>query len=434
MALTRPNPNSSRNSPSQNSKRRNASLRRGAVALIAAGVVAVVLNGCESQPKTKPSGSSAAPMAEPVQPMNRPAGASQTMQVVAGLLPLGTVPYDNMALPLVSPDGRFVAVQTGAPPTWPTALAEISADVPVATQLEVYELDLRENIEAQDRRAPALVTSLAEPALLGRSSDAEGFLIESPREDGSRWIGKAHWRTGEIEWLVTGADVNAFAAMGLGGRLAWSRRAVDAEQFELVVRNARGEEWSANTSGEHWLMPTWSGRGEGLYFLSLATDRLDLCYANAISAAAIRQSRQRLQLANQATAYTAYQTVIGQAGAIDGSLPQRDQLVFFHPGMQRVAVWRPLAPSGKQGIYLNAKSIAALVDQEDFAFVTMPAHLLRQNLRVTNERIELVGGIQVPRQTTSAAWPYLLLNPGEGQIGITAMRLLPREDAIFKSR
>lgn len=356
------------------------------------------------------------------------------MQVVAGLLPLGTVPYDNMALPLISPDGRFLAVQTGAPPTWPTALAEPGADVPVATQLQVYEVDLRENLELTDRRPPTLVTSLSEPALLGRTCDAEGFLIESPREDGSRWIGKANWQSGEIQWLVTGSDVNAFAAMGLGGRLAWSRRPVDGEQFELVVRSGSGDEWSVAAPGDNWLMPSWSGRGEGLFFLSLVNQRLDLCYANAINAAALRQSLQRLAVATEASTFTAYQTVNGQAGAIDGSLPQRDQLVFFHPGFQRVAVWRPLAARDRQGIYLNAKSIAALVDQEDFAFVTMPAHLLRQNLRFPSERIELVGGIQVPRQTTSATWPYLLINPGEGIVGITAMCLLPRDQALPKTR
>ena len=405
---------------------------RGGVALAMTIASALTLTGCGNQSKTK--GTIASEANGSSQPLNTAAGASQTLQVIAGLLPLGTVPYDNMSLPLVNPSGRFLAVQTGAPPTWPTVLAEPAADIPVATRIDVYELDLREDIKPNERRAPSMVTSLGEPALLGRSCDSEGFLIESPREDGSRWIGKANWTTGEIQWLVTGTDVNAFACMGLNGRLAWSRRAIDVDQFELVVRNARGEEWVSTWPGENWLLPTWSGRGESLYFLTLANGRLDLCYANALSDAAIRQSRQRIPLSTGAIDFTAYQTVIGQAGAIEGSLPQRDQLVFFHPGMQRMAVWRPLAPSDRQLSYLGPRSIGALVDQEEIAFVTTAESLLRQNIRVPTERMELVGGVHMPRQTVSSTWPYLLLNPGEGRVGITAMKLLPRDDGVFKAR
>jgi len=45
-----------------------------------------------------------------------------------------------------------------------------------------------------------------------------------------------------------------------------------------------------------------------------------------------------------------------------------------------------------------------------------------------------VPGPQVPRATTSATWPYLLLTPGESRIGVTAMRLVPSEESVFTPR
>ena len=48
--------------------------------------------------------------------------------------------------------------------------------------------------------------------------------------------------------------------------------------------------------------------------------------------------------------------------------------------------------------------------------------------------IQLVAGTQIPRATTSADWPFLLLSPGENSVGVMAMRLLPREQGIFQQR
>lgn len=401
------------------------------------------LSGCGSPQRTKEA-SSAPASGAPAGPLNKPAGVTQSIQIVAGVLPLGVVPYDNLALPLLSPDGRFAAVQTGAPPTWATMLAEPAAQVPVATRIEIYEFDLREGIQPKDRRQPALVAMLNEPAVLGRSADSEGFLVESPREDGARWIGKVTWTSGAVNWAVTGSDVNAFAALGPRGSLAWSRRAIEGMQFELVVRtgaspSASGDEWALPSPSAHWLMPVWSessSRGLTLFALHLEGDHLEMRYFMAQSEAAARQSMQRLSLATECDIHTAYQTVPGQtpnamqqSAALSG-----DQIVFFHPALRRIALWRPLALADRQRTQLNARSIAALVDQDDFAFVTVTTaggHLVRQNLRNPSERMNLVAGLQIPRQTTAESWPYLLFNPGEGQIAVTAMKLLPREQSIL---
>ncbi len=415
-------------------------------------VAATLLSaGCAAPSALQSNSTATSSAATPA--INHPAGTSQTMQVVAEVLPLGSVPYDNLVLPLLNPDGRYVAVQTGAPPTWPTILAESAAEVPTATRIEIHELDWREGIKPQDRKPPTLIATLGEPALLGRSGDADGFLIESPRPDGSRWIGKVSWSKGEVQWLVTGADVNAFADLGPAGQLAWSRRSIDSTRFELVVRLTPGTDSeftmapSASTEStadlanlpqrhEGWLMPTWASRGQGLFVLLLENSRLDMRYALAASAAAIKQSMQRLTLTNAADNHTAYQSLSAQSATI-GNQPSAvngDQIVFYHPGLLRVAVWRPLAMNDRQRIHLNAHSIAALVDQDEFGFITTRDHLIRQNLRRGNERIDLVAGMQIPRQSASQTWPFLLLSPDEGRVGIMAMRLLRREDSVFAPR
>lgn len=365
--------------------------------------------------------------------LNTPAGVSRTVQVVAGVLPLGSVPYDNMTLPLVSPDGRWLATQTAAPPTWGTALAEQGAHVPSATHVKVYQLDLREGIDPKDRKAPVLKFGLTESVLLGRSCDSEGFLIESPREDGSRWIGKASWKDGTIAWLVQGSDVNAFAALGTRNRLAWSRRTQTADKFDLVVRDG-AQEWSVSGAGESWIMPQWSNQDDGLFVLTLADGSLDANFGLASTQAEFEQSRQHLALATESTVYTAYQSMSGQTGAVDGTTTVPDQLVFFHPAARRAALWRPLADSSRRFAYLYSKSIAGLVDEEEFAFTATNDGLLRQSLARPSEYLQLVAGTQIPRATTSSSWPFMLLSPGQSSVGIMAMRLLPREDAVFTSR
>lgn len=408
---------------------------QGRARLQAVGAICIVLvSGCAaSQSGPRPSDGSVAAAKPNSDALNKVAGISQTVQVVAGVLPLGTVPYDNMTLPLASPDGRYLATQTGAPPTWQAVLAERGAGVSSATRIEIYALDVREGIEAKDRQPPALVIGVDESALLGRSCDQGGFLIESPRDDGSRWIGKVGWQSGAVTWLVKDQSVNAFATMGPEGRLAWSRRGIEGEYFDLVVRNGSSE-WVAPAAAEQWLMPTWSGQGDGLFVLSLGSGDLNANFALASDLDMFRQSRQRLPLATECNVHIAFQALTGQGGAIDLETATRDQLVFFHPAGKRMALWRPLAEPGRKFAFLYSRSVAGLVDEEEFALTATNNGLLRQSLSKPNEFIQLVAGTQIPRATKSQDWPFLLLQPGENSVGVMAMRLLPREEAVFQSR
>jgi hypothetical protein len=401
--------------------------------------ILLILPGCASSPTTHrpdtPKSSAKQPNGNPPRPINTPAGENLSLHVITAVLPVGAVPYDNMVLPIVSPDGRHIATQTGVAPTWSTILAEKNAPVPLATRVEIYELDRRDGIDERERRGARLVRSLDEPLLLGRSCDSDGFLVESQRDDGSRWIGKASWRSGEITWLVTGTDVNAFGSLGPAGRLAWSRRAVDSDHFELVVRSA-SDEWAASFPDEHWLMPTWSGRGDGIFALVLRDEFLDIVYAQASNPAALQQSRVRLPQGKDASVYAAYQTVNGQMVVADAPTPGREQLVFFHPAHHQAAIWRPLAGGGAGSaggnggggsILLGQGTFAAMADEANFAIVSTPENVVRRNLTNPRARMDLVAGTHIPRPTHACTWPYLLLSPGEGQIKLTAMRLLPTE-------
>ena len=388
---------------------------RWLIGLAAATAALSLAAGCATDPTVARRGM--------VELADGPPGVTRSTRVRAGLRPLGSVPYDNLVLPIVSPDGRYLATETGAPPTWEAILAQPEAAVPEATTVEIYRIDRGEETSGRPG-GPKLLTTLGEPVLLGRACDPAGFLVESVRPDGARWIGRAGWETGEITWLIQGPDVNAFASLGSGGRMAWSRRPAGGEHFDLVVRLG-GQEWTIDSQGDDWLMPTWTRRGDGLFVLVLRNGFLDAVHVIASSPAAFRQSLRRLPLASNASVYSAYQTANGQVASIDGPQPTLDQLVFFHPARLRVAVWRPLSPGGTTPILLHEKSVTALVGDDDFALVATEDRLFRESLDDPADRVELLRGVLIPRAISSSDAPYLLLSAAtEGRIGLLEMSLL----------
>lgn len=393
-----------------------------------------MLSSCVTEETTRPSrprnpvastGSTQTSPAFPELNLN-PDARTLTVNVRAAIVLLGSVPYDNFALPIVSPDGRFIATEAGIAPTWPMILAQTGGggEVPEATRLEIHTLDLRVGIPDSDRQQSHRSAIVNVPVLLGRSCDREGFLVESPREDGSRWIGKASWETGRITWLVRDESINAFAALGPDGRLAWSRRARNQAHYELVVRQG-DREWSYTTREQSWLLPTFSGRGDGLFVLLLEGGNLELTFATASSKSAFRQSIRTTPLASNSTLRTAYQTMSGQIGVIGLSRPTIDQVTFNHPRHLRASVWRPLALGASSPAILYKNSFAVVVDDSDIAFVSTPKNLMRQSLVDPRIHANVLAGMLIPRPIDSPNWHYVLLSPQEGRIGLSATRLLP---------
>jgi hypothetical protein len=277
--------------------------------------------------------------------------------------------------------------------------------------------------------------------MLGRSYDADGFLIEAPQVDGSRWIGYVAWRTGELTWLVSDEFVNAFGCLGPDGRLAWSRRSADADDdahFELVIRHGE-RQWTLHSPRESWLMPTWSwsttssGRGDGLFVLSLAEGHLEAVFAIAADEASFRQSRQRLALAIEASVYSAYQAISAQVSGPGSTGVGREQLIFFHPSQMRMAMWRPTsggisAARGNLSMF-DRLSYAAVIHDEDHAIVTTEEQLIVRNIHRERDRAHLIAGMHVARTTPmSGVWPYILLSPGDGAVAVIPMRPLGASD------
>jgi hypothetical protein len=380
-------------------------LPRGAGLLLAC--LAAMSPGCETERTTRSTLVAArvpAPLAAP-----RPG------EPYAGVRVLGSVPYDGRTLPLVSPDGFFVATQVGAAAAWDALLGVPGARSIPPCAVEIYRCDPRGEVAVLQARTE---TGL----LLGRSADEAGLLVESPHDDGARWIGRLPWVGGPVQWLVADDRVNAFACLGPQGRLAWSRRRPDAENFDLVVRLGN-DEWSLEANGGDWLMPAWSKDPDGLFVLRLAGGRLDAVFMNASSADAARQTLARLPIAQQKTARDAYQCLSSRAHVQGLPALGSVHLLFWHPGALRMAVWRPF-DSADASTLLEPGSVAAEVDGSGFILTTTADRLFLQDPSRGATRTLLPGPL-VPRPTADPRWPYVLLLPQHGRIGLMALRLEP---------
>lgn len=147
---------------------------------------------------------------------------------------LGTVVYDGQALPLVSPDGRWLAVQSGDPPDWATILAEDGAQPANRSTITVFDAS------AGPLKATSGATLLPPGLMLGRAADAFGFLVEAPQRDGQRWIGKVSWASGRLDWLVKDKNVNAHATLTSDGTLLYTTRKVGEAARSLCMLSSAG--------------------------------------------------------------------------------------------------------------------------------------------------------------------------------------------------
>ncbi len=338
-----------------------------------------------------------------------PAGA-----FIAGILPLGSVAYDNRSLPLVSSNGRFVATQVGGPPQWETLLAAPDCPQPLDSRIEIYRLD-HELGEAQLQwvRGPGL--------LLGRGGNERGFLVEKPQPDGARWIGSMNWSGDATRWLVADEHVNAFGALGPDGRLAWSRRSGGAEHFDLVVRHG-DEQWTVGAQGGDWLMPVWAGTGADLFALRIEDGRLEAAFMNVATPDTTRQNVARVLIAEQRTRYDAYQCLASYAPNTTG--PGQPSLLLWHPSATRMALWLPLSSPDAMTL-LEPESMAAVMDDSGNMLVATGQGVILMSPLDPRRRRTLVPGTHVLRPLTARDWPYMVLSPRGDRIGLMALRLVP---------
>lgn len=207
--------------------------------------------------------------------VGRPSGARpENQRVVLSVEPLGVMPYDGVSLPLLSPDGRFAAASIRQAPSWPALLASDSAiRTPADVQIAVFPLGPGLNAGS------GLPVILPPGCVLGRSADAEGFLVERDLDDGSRWIGKVSWVSRSVRWLIADEHFNFHATLlpaadpgAPGPSLAFARRRVGRSQSELVIRplGAPGAEQRLALDHASIIMPTVSGDPAALFVVVLA--------------------------------------------------------------------------------------------------------------------------------------------------------------------
>ncbi len=298
------------------------------------------------------------------------------------LEPLCSIDYDGFALPLVSPDGHLAAVQATSSADWATLLASIDGGQPNAGTVSIVSLE----VAAKSKPIEVAGTDL----LLGRSADDEGFLVESPRVDGSRWIGRVAWSGGDPLWLVDGDDVNAFATRGSGDAIAWCHRARDKSRFALRVRQGGVTQEIPAPEDGSWLAPTFSSDAKYLYALRLRDGVLAAC-AFPLSQAMSPRPTISIDLSWRADARVAYQTLIplrtsGSAGDA--------RLWFFHPRFGRAAVWNPLnnrvalASPGSASSAIVSGGRLATASAEQFSIEPMPLEGSATEAKRTSKLLE----------------------------------------------
>jgi len=314
---------------------------------LAAAFLGSALSGCVVEEVRRPGYSTPQPSSRQPISLNGPIAtpipdATMSAQVRVEVRPLGAVKYDGLVLPLLSPDGRYLAVQEGISPTWPTILATDDAIVPMRTKLRVY--DITGGAPQELRFDSGLPGGL----LLGRSADDRGFLVESPRADGARWIGRVSWRDGGVEWLVKDENVNAHAVFTPDGLLVHTRRGVGEPRASLALRDRsmrlidtlvhQGE-----AGGGTFLFPVCTGETGVVYALTGSDDGMGL-EAIRISESGVNQGslvfgavEARKIVASHASPSMAYQCLAG----LGYGLPAHDEadfspLLIFHPRLERI--------------------------------------------------------------------------------------------------
>ncbi len=387
--------------------------------------------GAATSPSTEKPRLPDGPIATPV-----PSNASMTSRLNFRLLPLGTVPYDGQVLPLISPDGQYGAVEQGDAPTWPTLLAQPDATHSPGTRVGIF------NLKQTPMREVVPAEPLPRGVVLGRSSDSRGCLVEWPRPDGSRWIGRAVWAGTKMEWLVQGSDVNAHAVIGPDGTLAYTHRAVGGVRSELVVNTPEGASLVFAPPDGSCCFPIIAPGGRVVCTLVLSNSGLEIVALRVKNADGTRPRSFGPPLASRVLSSSgdltlAYQTVAGVPCApVDGAkepVGAEEAVLFFHPGLQRMAAfwWRDGAI-----MPLTAGSIAAaqtpLIDPPGF-FQTTPEGLMFSampaDINAGTKAARLMEASYVPRATNNQDRPLILIGPANKRdpslLTIVAFSVLP---------
>lgn len=321
--------------------------------------------------------------------------------------PLPPVDTDGFQLPLLSPDGRQMAWQSRNNADWPTLLAQ-----PASTRA-------LQAVVSGRPLGDGATWSQQTPMLLGRMGTAAGVLVEAPQSDGSRWIGLAPWDGSQPTWLVKDGNVNAFAAIGPRGELAWCRRAADQTEFDLVVERPEGRLELPRRAGESWMMPVVSA--DGVYAASVRDGILELAFlpiraGQSMSRAEAEPALLRQRISLRGTPRNAYQMMVA-SGPDRAATPKG--LLLFHPELRRMTLWNPRSESMT---LLAPGSVAAWMQSDGSAIVSLPDRLVMQEVPPDPGMapLQLIPGLWIVRGTDADG--TLLAGPGPDNCRISRLQ------------
>ena len=333
---------------------------------------------------------------------------------------LGDVPAVNSILPLLSPDGTRLAVHTGAEPSMATRLALPDAPIPTESGIAIWQI-------LPGRGGLKIQTTLEGPLLLTDSADETGFLVERPNDDGSRWIGKVDWKTGNVHWLVTGKAVAVFPTLGYGGRLAWSERSIDGDAFDLVIRLSQTrtgdqpETVIPHGDGD-WLLPSWSGRSNRLAVYRVTPTQLQLFSLDADSPESLREDLRHIPVLAGGRAVDALLSATGRHHVVGIPRPPLEEVFFYDPRQQRMMLWLPTGLNWDQPMPLADLSVAAVHDASGGFLLTLPDGFYWQDRNDHRKLMRIDLTPWIARPTNDPMRPFLLLQVGHERVTVQAMR------------
>lgn len=327
-------------------------------------------------------------------------------EIQYSLVRLGRVPHDGFALPVPDASGAYLAVQDRSSADWPTLLASLDGGAPEAGTVSTYAI-ANGSLARRTTAGPDLLLgrmSTRGSSAVGASHPA-GVLVESPRLDGSRWIGVLPWDAGdaagpeagigEVRWIARNSLVNAFASASADGALAWSVRDRGVPFFALAVLDgAEGLRVLPPPDGASLVAPFFSADGRYLYALRLGDGTLTLVAypwpaPRGAEAFAAWKPVAELPLSWRADARTAYQSVVPLGAS---ATTTRGHAMIFHPRFGRIALWDP--SSGTVSL-ASADSLAATDVGNDALAVGGRRRLSVEPYPTSGDAIDARAGISV---------------------------------------
>ncbi|MEQ9094835.1 MAG: hypothetical protein RIE32_01075 [Phycisphaerales bacterium] len=369
-----------------------------------------------------------APPTLPADPIARPVISGTTAsRVSVSVESLGTIAYDGLSVPMVSPDGQFLATQDSPAPPRDQRLATSGVSLSRGEHATVSIAPLKPGVGGF--RTSVEVFDLETPILLGRDTDVEGVLVESPRPDGTRWIGIARWSedAAGVRWLVRDDSVSAHAVFAGNGALLYCRRGAGEQRFSLVWRGRDGERRRLSLPDADLVFPLLAP--DQRYATCLAVrdgGAIDILLIDLTtrSGGDVGRVVRRWELAASGGIPGAAQIVAASQSAVQG-LSASDALddsavapteaslgpIFFHPAMDRCAA---VDTSRRSLVAMAPKSVAAVDAGDGRALCSTPDGLVLwtpgpQAGRGTATRV--LSEDYLPRRTASVARPFVLFAP-----------------------